>query len=135
MRHRVAGKKLGRDSSHRAAMTRNFICSLIEHERLVTTLEKAKALQPRIEKMVTLGKQKSLHRYRLALSRLQDKAAVAKLFDQIGPRYANRPGGYTRVVRLSGYRIGDGGTKAIIELVDNDVLERKLAEAATTAEE
>ena len=129
MRHQVAGKKLGRSSSHREALRRNFICSVITHERVVTTLHKAKALQGVVEKMLTLGKEKSLHRYRRALSQLQDKAAVAKLFDELGPRFQDRPGGYTRIVRLPGYRIGDGGTKAILELVDNKVLERKQREA------
>jgi large subunit ribosomal protein L17 len=116
-------------------MRRNFICSVIEHERVVTTLEKAKAMQASVEKMVTLGKEKTLHRYRRALSRLQSKAAVAKLFDELGPRYENRPGGYTRIVRLPGYRIGDGGSKAILELVDNKVLERELAAVGDTDED
>ena len=134
MRHRVAGKKLNRSSSHRAAMTRNFICSVIKHERVVTTHPKAKAMQRAVEKILTLGKEKSLHRYRRALSQLQDKEAVAKLFSELGPRYADRPGGYTRVVRLSGHRIGDGGSKAIFELVDNKVLEQKLLETAEIEE-
>jgi len=115
-------------------MRRNFICSVIKHERVVTTLEKAKALQPSVEKAITLGKEKSLHRYRRAISQLQDKSAVAKLFDELGPRYANRPGGYTRVVRLSGYRVGDGGSKAILELVDNQVLAAELAKAGAGEE-
>ncbi len=130
MRHRVAGKKLGRNGAHRAAMERNFICSVIKHERVVTTVEKAKAMRGNLEKMITLGKEKSLHNYRRALSRLQDKEAVAKLFGELGPRYSERPGGYTRVVRLSGHRIGDGGSKAILELVDNKVLETQLAQVA-----
>lgn len=130
MRHRVAGKKLGRNGAHRAAMERNFICSVIEHERVVTTVEKAKAMRGNLEKVITLGKEKNLHNYRRALAKLQDKAAVAKLFDVLGPRYADRPGGYTRVVRLSGHRIGDGGSKAILELIGNDVLAQQLAQAA-----
>lgn len=130
MRHRIAGRKLSRNSSHRAAMMRNFICSVIKHERVVTTLPKAKAMQRNVEKMLTLGKVKNLHNYRRAIARLQDEGAVAKLFNELGPRYANRAGGYTRVVRLSGYRIGDGGSKAILELVDNKVLEQQLAKAA-----
>ena len=129
MRHRVLGKKLNRSSSHREAMRRNFVSSVIKHERVVTTLEKAKAMQRNVEKMITLGKEKNLHRYRRALSRLQDKEAVDKLFNELGPRYAERNGGYTRVVRLSGHRIGDGGSKAILELVDNNVLEAQLAQA------
>lgn len=127
MRHRVAGKKLGRSPSHRAAMTRNFVCSVIVHERVVTTLEKAKGLRRSVEKMITLGKRKDLHRFRRALTILQDKEATRKLFDELGPRYANRPGGYTRIIRLPGYRIGDGGSKAILELVDNKVLEEQLS--------
>ena len=128
MRHRVSTKKLGRNTSHREAMTRNFIVSVIKHERVVTTHEKAKGMQRAVEKMMTLGKSKSPHGYRRALSALQDKAAVAKLFDELGPRYQNRPGGCTRIVRLSGYRIGDGGSKAIFELVDNNVLAEQLAQ-------
>jgi large subunit ribosomal protein L17 len=135
MRHHVAGKKLGRNSSHREALRRNLICSVIKHERVVTTLHKAKGMQGAVEKMLTLGKEKTLHRYRRALSQLQDKEAVAKLFNELGPRFKDRPGGYTRVVRLPGYRIGDGGTKAILELVDNKVLQTRLAKAAESGEE
>ncbi len=127
MRHRVAGKKLNRTASHRAAMKRNFIVSVIMHERVVTTLEKAKSLRRNVEKMITLGKRKDLHRFRRALTLLQDKEATRKLFDELGPRYASRPGGYTRIIRLPGYRIGDGGSKAILELVDNRVLEAQLS--------
>ncbi len=127
MRHRVAGKKLNRSASHRKAMRRNFLCSVILHERVVTTLEKAKNLRRNVEKIITLGKRKDLHRFRRALTMLQDKAATRKLFDELGPRYANRPGGYTRIIRLPGYRIGDGGSKAILELVDNKVLEEQLS--------
>ncbi len=108
-------------------MRRNFICSVIKHERVVTTLEKAKNLRRNVEKMITLGKRKDLHRYRRALTLLQDKEATRKLFDELGPRYASRPGGYTRIIRLPGYRIGDGGSKAILELVDNKVLEAQLS--------
>ncbi len=108
------------------AMERNFVCSVIKSERVVTTLAKAKSLRRNVEKMITLGKEKSLPRFRRAISYLNDKDAARKLFDELGPRYANRQGGYTRVVRLSGYRIGDGAPKAILELVDNKVLERQL---------
>jgi large subunit ribosomal protein L17 len=107
-------------------MRRNFICSVILHERVVTTLEKAKNLRRNVEKIITLGKRKDLHRFRRALTLLQDKTATRKLFDELGPRYADRPGGYTRIIRLPGYRIGDGGSKAILELVDNKVLEEQL---------
>ena len=135
MRHRVAGKQLGRNTAHRAALRKNFTVSLIMHERVVTTLPKAKALRPFIEKIITLAKKRSLHRIRRAVSILQDKTAVKKLFEVIGPRFANRPGGYTRILRLADYRPGDGGTKAILELVDNTVLERKLKAAEVEAEQ
>lgn len=135
MRHNVAGKRMQRNTAHRAALRRNFTVSLIQHERVETTLAKAKALRPFVEKMITLGKKKDLHRVRRAISFLQDKDAVKKLFDVLGPRYATRPGGYTRILRLPGYRVGDGGTKAILELVDNTVLEtkRKAREADAVA--
>ena len=135
MRHNVAGKRMQRNTAHRAALRRNFTVSLIQHERVETTLAKAKALRPFVEKMITLGKKKDLHRVRRAISFLQDKDVVKKLFDVLGPRYATRPGGYTRIMRLPGYRVGDGGTKAILELVDNTVLEtkRKVREADTVA--
>jgi len=135
MRHNVAGKRMQRNTAHRAALRRNFTVSLIQHERVETTLAKAKALRPFVEKMITLGKKKDLHRVRRAISFLQDKDAVKKLFDVLGPRYATRPGGYTRIMRLPGYRVGDGGTKAILELVENKVLEtkRKAREADAVA--
>jgi len=135
MRHNVAGKRMQRNTAHRAALRRNFTVSLIQHERVETTLAKAKALRPFVEKMITLGKKKDLHRVRRAISFLQDKDAVKKLFDILGPRFATRPGGYTRILRLPGYRVGDGGTKAILELVDNTVLEtkRKAREADAVA--
>lgn len=111
-------------------MERNFVCSVIKHERVVTTLPKAKALQRNVEKMITLGKKQDLSRLRKAIAYLRDKDAAHKLFEELGPRYADRPGGYTRVVRLSEFRIGDGTPKAILELVDNKVLERQLEAAA-----
>ncbi len=137
MKHKVAGKTLNRNSAHRKALRMNFTVSVIKHERVVTTLAKAKALRPFVEKMITLAKKGDdstrLHRIRQAVSHLQDKAAVKKLFDEIGPRFANRPGGYTRILRLADHRVGDGGQKAILELVDNDVLERQI-KAAEEAE-
>lgn len=135
MRHNVAGKTLGRNSSHRRALRMNFTVALIKHERVVTTLPKAKALRPFIEKMITLGKRKDLSNIRRAAGLLKDKAAVQKLFDELGPRYQSRQGGYTRIMRLSGYRIGDGGSKAIIELVDNKVLERQIDFASSVEDE
>lgn len=118
MRHRVAGFKLGRTTSHRIAMTRNMASSLIEHERIVTTLPKAKALRPFVEKLVTMAKEPTLHRRRLAFSRLRDKDAAAKLFEVLGPRFKDRPGGYTRILKLSKPRLGDNGKRAIIEFVE-----------------
>lgn len=140
MKHNVAGKSLGRNTAHRAALRKNFTVSVIQHERVVTTLPKAKALRPFVEKMITLARSNDpktrLHRIRRAVAFLQDKDAVKKLFEVIGPRFANRPGGYTRILRLADYRIGDGGSKVVFELVDNTVLERKMkaAEAAETVE-
>lgn len=134
MMHNVAGKSLGRNSAHRAALRKNFTVSVIQHERVTTTLAKAKALRPFVEKMITLGKKKNLANIRRAMGLLQSKAAVKKLFDELGPRYAARKGGYVRILRLPGYRIGDGGTKAILELVDNSVLERQLKAAEVEAE-
>ena len=133
MRHNVAGKHLNRSSAHRKALRMNFTVALLEHERVTTTLAKAKALRPFIEKIITLAKKDDpatrLHRIRQAVTLLQNKTIVKKLFDEIGPRFANRPGGYTRILRLPDHRVGDGGAKAIIELVDNDVLERKIKAA------
>lgn len=130
MMHRVAGKSLQRNTAHRKALRMNFTVSVITHERVVTTLAKAKALRPFVEKVITLARSSDaktrLHRIRQAASILQDKAAVKKLFDVIGPRFANRAGGYTRILRLPDYRIGDGGTKVVFELVDNNVLEQKI---------
>jgi large subunit ribosomal protein L17 len=141
MKHKVAGKSLNRNSAHRKALRMNFAVAVIKHERVVTTLAKAKALKPFVEKMITLAKKDEpntrLHRIRQAVSYLQDKTAVKKLFDEIGPRFKSRPGGYTRILRLADYRIGDGSSKAILELVDNDVLERqiKAAESAEVSEQ
>ncbi|MFT4513609.1 MAG: large subunit ribosomal protein L17 [Planctomycetota bacterium] len=137
MRHKVAGKHLNRSSSHRKALRMNFAVAVITHERVTTTLAKAKAMRGFVEKLITLAKKDDpatrLHRIRQAASVLQDKTAVKKLFDEIGPRFANRPGGYIRVLRLADHRIGDGSTKALFELVDNDVLERQI-KAAEDAE-
>jgi large subunit ribosomal protein L17 len=140
MMHNIAGKRLGRNTAHRAALRKNFTVSVIQHERVVTTMPKAKALRPFVEKIITLARsadQKTkLARIRRAVALLQDKAAVKKLFEVIGPRFANRAGGYTRILRLPDYRIGDGGTKVVFELVENNVLEQKIKakEAAATKE-
>ena len=119
MRHRVAGRKLGRTTSHRIAMTRNMASSLIEHERIITTLPKAKHLRPFVEKLVTLAKRGDLHARRQAISQVRDIEQVGKLFAVLGPRYANRNGGYIRVLK-AGYRYGDNAPMAVIEFVDRD---------------
>jgi large subunit ribosomal protein L17 len=120
MRHRNAGRKLQRTSSHRTAMFRNMSASLIKHEQITTTLAKAKELRPYVEKLITLAKKGGLSNRRLAHARLMDDAQLVKLFDVIAPRYADRAGGYTRVVK-AGLRASDAAQIAIIELVDRDV--------------
>lgn len=117
MRHNRAGRKLGRVSEHRRALFRNQLLSLIQHERIVTTLPKAKELRPIAERMVTLGRKHSVHARRLANRWLVDRDLVKKLFSEIAPRFATRPGGYTRIVKL-GPRKGDGAELAILEFVD-----------------
>lgn len=117
MRHRHGLRKLNRTSAHRKAMFRNMICSLIEHEVIKTTLPKAKELRRLVEPMITLAKTDTLHHKRLAFDRLRDRAAVVKLFAELGPRYTTRPGGYTRILKF-GYRVGDNAPMALIELVD-----------------
>ena len=119
MRHRISGRKLNRTSQHRKAMLSNMANALIKHEQIKTTLPKAKALRPVVEKLITLGKRGSLHARRRAHSVLRDDTMTAKLFDALAVRYAERPGGYTRVLR-AGHRYGDAAAMAIIELVDRD---------------
>ena len=118
MRHRVAGYKLGRTTSHRIAMTRNMAASLIDHERIVTTVQKAKAVKPFVERLVTLSKEPTQHHRRRAFSKLRNKDAVQKLFDTLGPRFKERPGGYCRIVKLAKPRLGDAGQRAILEFVE-----------------
>ena len=120
MRHRVAHRKLGRTSSHRLAMFRNMAASLIKHEQITTTLPKAKELRPYVEKLITLAKKGGLSNRRLAEARLQDDAQLIKLFDTLAPRFADRQGGYTRVLK-AGFRASDQSAMAVIELVDRDV--------------
>ena len=120
MRHRVAGRKLQRTSSHRAALFRNMAAALVKHEQITTTLAKAKELRPYVEKLVTLAKKGGLSNRRLAHSRMMDEDQLRKLFDVLAPRYADRQGGYTRVVK-AGIRASDASPMAIIELVDRDV--------------
>ncbi|MEO7602912.1 MAG: 50S ribosomal protein L17 [Sphingomicrobium sp.] len=120
MRHRVGHRKLQRTSSHRIALFRNMSAALIKHEQITTTVAKAKELRPYVEKLVTLAKRGGLSNRRLAQARLMDDTQLTKLFDVIGPRYAERNGGYTRVVK-AGIRISDAAPIAIIEFVDRDV--------------
>lgn len=122
MRHRRAGRKLNKTSSHRKAMFANMASALLKHEQIVTTLPKAKELRPIVERLITLGKRGSLHARRQAVSKLpvSDKEIVQKLFDTLAERYKERSGGYTRVLK-AGFRHGDAASVAVIELVDRDV--------------
>jgi large subunit ribosomal protein L17 len=117
MRHHKSGRKLNRTSSHRQAMFRNMAASLIRHEEIRTTLPKAKELRRVAEPLITMAKSPSLARRRLAFARLRDSAAVAKLFDELGPRFQDRPGGYTRILKC-GFRSGDNAPMALVQLVD-----------------
>ena len=116
MRHRHSGRQLNRNSSHRKAMFRNMTASLVEHELIKTTLPKAKELRGYAEPLITLAKNDSVANRRLAFDRLRDKASVGKLFDQIGPRFVERPGGYLRIMKC-GFRAGDKAPMAYVELV------------------
>ena len=116
MRHGMVNRKLGRTSGHRLAMFRNQIASLIDKERIITTLPKAKELRPQVERLITLGRNDSVHARRQAARVIGDDAVVAKLFDTVGPRFGDRPGGYTRIIKL-GPRRGDAAEMAILELV------------------
>jgi len=119
MRHGKGHRKLGRTTSHRRAMLANMAVSLIKHEQIKTTLPKAKELRPYVEKLITLGKKGGLANRRRAFARLRDDAQTAKLFDSLAARYADRPGGYTRVLK-AGFRYGDAAPMAVIELVERD---------------
>jgi large subunit ribosomal protein L17 len=142
MRHGKVHRKLGKKPAHRKAMFANMCAALIKHEQIVTTLPKAKELRPIVEKLVTLGKKGGLAARRQAISELRDVAMVKKLFDVIGPRYKDRKGGYTRVLK-AGFRYGDNAAQAVIEFVDRDleakgkdsgpVQEKKVDETATAA--
>jgi len=124
MRHRNTGRQLSRNSSHRKAMLQNMTVSLLRHEAIKTTLPKAKELRRVAEPMITLAKSDSVHKRRLAFNRLRDRDVVTKLFNELGPRYKDRPGGYLRILKM-GYRPGDNAPLAYVELVD-----RPEAEAA-----
>jgi large subunit ribosomal protein L17 len=122
MRHRKSGRQLNRNSSHRQAMFKNMSVSLIEHEMIKTTLPKAKELRRVIEPLITLSKQDSVANRRLAFSRTRSKEAVGKLFNELGPRYVERPGGYVRILKC-GFRTGDNAPMAFVELVDRPIVE------------
>ncbi len=129
MRHGKTGRKLNRTSSHRTAMFANMAAALIEHEQIVTTLPKAKELRPVVEKLVTLAKKGDLAARRLAAARIRNEQMVRKLFETIGPRYQERQGGYTRVLK-AGFRYGDNAPLAVIEFVDRDVEARGAGDRA-----
>ena len=121
MRHCMTAKRLGRTKEHRIALRRNMIASVLikDNMRVKTTLAKAKYIKPHLEKLISLGREKNLHNYRRALSLIQNEAAVARLFNEIGPSFAasGRPGGYTRILKLATRRLGDGGKQAFIEII------------------
>ena len=119
MKHRIKGKKLNRSSSHRKALFKNMAQAIIKHEQIVTTLPKAKTMKPIIDKLITLGKKGSLHARRQAFSQLRDNKIVSKLFGDLASRYADRQGGYSRVLK-AGFRYGDAAAMAVLELVDRD---------------
>ncbi len=119
MRHAFGHRKLNRTASHRKAMFANMACALVEHEQIVTTLPKAKELRPVVERLITLAKKGGLANRRLAASRLRNEEMAKKLFEILGPRYADRAGGYTRILK-AGFRHGDNAPVAVIELVDRD---------------
>src|SRR5882762_6321781 len=133
MRHKRSGFKLKRDAGSRNSLLKNLVTSVIEHERIVTTVPKAKAARPIVEKMITLAKRDTLHTRRQAAAFLETPAAVKKLFDKLGTRFGQRNGGYTRVVRL-GWRKGDGAEQAVLELVGSELVKRA-AERAKRREE
>ena len=121
MRHNKSGKRLGRNTPHRTAMLRNMVTSLFDHEKITTTDARAKELRKVVDRMITLGKRGDLHARRQVLSVIRDQKIVAKLFDQIGPRYKDRPGGYTRIVKI-GSRLGDNAPQSIIALVEEEII-------------
>ncbi len=125
MKHKIKGKKLNRTSSHRKALFKNMAQAIIKHEQIITTLPKAKTMKPIIDKLITLAKKDSLHSRRQAFAKLRDNKMVTKLFEILASRYADRKGGYTRVLK-AGYRYGDSAEMAVIELVDRDEAARGL---------
>lgn len=129
MRHNKAGRRLGRTTSHRIAMFRNMVTSLLNHERVVTTDAKAKEIRSVAEKMITLGKRGDLHAMRQAAAYIREKSVVTKLFSTIAPRYKDRNGGYTRIIKL-GQRLGDAAPLSVIELVQEEVTPKAKKNAA-----
>lgn len=129
MRHRQSGRKLNRNSSHRKAMFRNMAASLLDHEIIKTTLPKAKELRRVAEPLITMAKSDSVANRRLAFNRLRDREVVTKLFNELGPRYRDRPGGYLRILRM-GFRSGDQAPMALVELVDRPDADSEAFEAA-----
>jgi large subunit ribosomal protein L17 len=123
MRHKVAGYKLKRESGARKALFKGLVTNVIEHERIITTVPKAKAIKPMVDKMITLAKRDTLHARRQAAGLLNTPAALKKLFDKLGTRFGQRQGGYTRIVRL-GFRKGDGAEQAMLELVGSELVKR-----------
>ncbi len=132
MRHRKSGRKFNRNSSHRKAMFRNMSASLFEHELIRTTLAKAKELRGKAEPLITLAKEDSVANRRLAFSRLRDREIVTKLFEELGPRYKERPGGYVRVLKC-GFRTGDNAPMAYVELVDRPIVAEEVDEGISEA--
>ncbi len=124
MRHRKSGRQLNRNSSHRKAMFKNMAVSMIEHELIKTTVPKAKELRRVVEPLITLAKEDSVANRRLAFARTRSKSAVGKLFDELGPRYQERPGGYLRIIK-AGFRTGDKAPMAYVELVDRPIIEEE----------
>lgn len=132
MRHRVAGRTLSRNAEHRAALLRNLARALFKHGRIITTVAKAKEARPFVEKLITLAKQGTLHARRLAIARLHCKESVTYLFKELGPRFADREGGYTRIIKRHERRLGDAGETAFLELLkqgERKVMKRKAAPA------
>ncbi len=129
MRHNNTGRRLGRNSSHRAAMMRNMVTSLIEHEKITTTDARAKELRKVAEKMISLGKRGDLHARRQAMQVIRDRKVVGKLFEMVAPRYKDRPGGYTRIIKL-GARAGDNASLSLIELVEEEFTAKPSKKAA-----
>jgi large subunit ribosomal protein L17 len=128
MRHRQSGRKLNRNSSHREAMFKNMAVSLMQHEIIKTTLPKAKELRRVAEPLITMAKSDSVHKRRVAFARLRDRDVVTKLFDELGPRYKDRPGGYLRILKM-GFRAGDKAPMALVELVDRPETGGEVVEA------